>query len=97
METRKYDYLIFPEWKSEGASSTMRSCEVERWRERERGATTTKSFGRLWKGMIGEARSMIQTTAQARYNLTQPAQLFEREREGGLVASVLPQSIAALF
>jgi len=50
MEMHKYDYLIFLEQKSKGVSSTMRSQGVERWRERERGATTTKSLGGYGKG-----------------------------------------------
>jgi len=45
MEMHKYDYLIFPEWKSKGARSNTRSQGVERRREREReGAMTTRSL-----------------------------------------------------
>src|SRR6267142_1874556 len=91
MEMHKYDYLIFPEWKSKGVRSNTRSQGVERRREREReGAMTTRSL-RGWKGMIGEARSTIQTAARAQHNLTRLAQLFEREREGG-ARGVCPSS-----
>jgi len=94
METHKYNYLIFPEWKSKGARSNTRSWGVERWCERERGGAMTTRSLRGWKGMIGEAQLMIQTAAQARHDLTQLARLFERERRGG---SRCPSFLRALL
>ena len=46
MEMLKYDYLIFPEWKSKGARSNMRSRGVERQRKRERGDDNNEKLER---------------------------------------------------
>jgi len=55
METLKYDYLIFPEWKSKGARFNMRSRGVERQRERERGDDNNEKLERLGRDDRGSS------------------------------------------
>jgi len=67
----KYDYLIFPERKSEGARSNTRTWGVDRRRERERGGDDNKKLERLERDDRGSLIDNIDSsTGMTRLNMT---------------------------